>query len=230
MNLTKNTAILIFARSAKADAQQKKFVNGERLFDALTKETLAKVKRSKLPYFHSTEVEQQGTTFGERFVNAIQAVYDQGYDHVITIGNDSPQLKTKHLLEAYQQLQLGNTVLGPTFDGGFYLMGLHRSKFNPHVFLRLPWQRFGLFHSISKLLEGSSSDIYSLPTFTEVDSLQDLSTLGNFIQSVSEHLLLLMHQFLAKTYGLLTAILHGPTSGHQETFKNKGSPSFLRIG
>ncbi len=229
MNLTKNTAVLVFARSAKADMQHKKFVTGERLFDALTQETLRKVRRSKLPYFHSTEAEQEGNTFGDRFVNAIQAVYDQGYTNVITIGNDSPQLKTKHLLEAYEQLQQGNTVLGPTYDGGFYLMGLHKSKFDPQVFLRLPWQRFGLLHSISKVLEGSSSGIFSLPTFTELDSLRDLETLGNFIQSIPQHLLVLVRQFLAKKYTLFSVILEGPISGHLQTFKNKGSPSFLGI-
>ncbi|CAN0575163.1 unnamed protein product, partial [Ectocarpus sp. 12 AP-2014] len=67
---------------------------GERVFETLTKETLRKVKRTKQPYFHISEKEQTGNSFGERFTNAIQTVFDKGYEHIITVGNDTPQLKT----------------------------------------------------------------------------------------------------------------------------------------
>ena len=180
-----HTAVLIFANSATQELEQKTFVKKPELFEALTQETLLKVKKTGLPYFHFTEKEQSGTTFGERFVNAIEAVYEKGYENVIAIGNDSPQLKTSHIHKAYTQLQLGKTVLGPSFDGGFYLLGLHRSNFNATLFERLPWQRFGLLDRISQIFKTSESPIFRLSVFQDIDAAKDVVVLLNFIKKLT---------------------------------------------
>jgi len=74
-----NTAILVFANSAKAEMQIKPIRKGAVLFDKLTQETLQKVKKTGLPYFHISEQEQKGKTFGERFTKAIQTVFENGH-------------------------------------------------------------------------------------------------------------------------------------------------------
>lgn len=112
--MNKSTAILIFAQSAERESKLKLFLKSEVLFSELNKHTLSTVEKSGLPYFHFSEKEQNGPTFAERYVNAIQSVYDQGYDTVITIGNDTPQLTTKHLHHTVEKLQECPIVLGPT--------------------------------------------------------------------------------------------------------------------
>jgi len=59
---------------------------------------------------------------------------------VITIGNDTPILKSHHIVEASRQLESKNVVLGPSLDGGFYLLGIHKTHFNREQFIDLPWQ------------------------------------------------------------------------------------------
>ena len=225
----KNTAVLIFANSASTELVQKPFAKSTVLFEVLTTETLDKVKKTKLPYFHFTEKQQFGNTFGERFVNAIQEVYSKGYDNVITIGNDSPQLKTTHLLEACKQLQQGKTVLGPTFDGGFYLMGLHKSNFDASLFKRLPWQRFGLLNRISQLFENSSSRLFRLPVFEDIDTEKDALKLSNFSKSVSITILRILRAIEEEVLHLFKIQL----STHFDLFSsplcNKGSPVLLPI-
>ncbi|WP_350289482.1 DUF2064 domain-containing protein [uncultured Croceitalea sp.] len=218
------TAILIFANSASTEFELKPFAKSAALFEALNKETLVKVKKTKLPYFHFTEKEQLGTSFGERFVNAIQEVYQKGFDTIITIGNDSPQLKAAHLLEAYKQLQLGKTVLGPTFDGGFYLMGLHKANFNASLFKRLPWQRFGLFNRISQLFENNNSQLFRLPVFEDIDTERDVAILLNFTKTLSSFILLLLNKissYLDTIFPKQENISH---TNFSLSFYNKGSP------
>ena len=225
----KHTAVLIFANSVSTDLEHKSFAKGDALFEALNKETLAKVKKTKLPYFHFTEKEQLGNSFGERFVNAIQEVYEKGYENVITIGNDSPQLKTAHLLEASEQLQLGKTVLGPTFDGGFYLMGLHKSNFDASLFQRLPWQRFGLFNRISQLLENSDSHVFSLPVFEDIDTEKDALTLLNFSKSVSTTILRIIRTIEEKVLHLFKVQFSVYFDLFSSPLCNKGSPVLLPL-
>ncbi len=177
-NMTfRDTAILIFANSAEEEISRKKSIHESKLFEELTSHTLRTVKKTGLPFYHFSEKEQQGASFGERFANAIQSIYDKGFDNVIAIGNDSPQLKSSHLLEVYRQLQEGKIVLGPSSDGGFYVMGLHRSKFSAELFIRLPWQQFGLFRKILGVLHDLGSSIHLLPWLHDIDSVEDIDQL-----------------------------------------------------
>lgn len=194
------------------------------LFQALTKRTLQIVSASGLPYFHFTEKEQQGTSFGERFSNAIQTVYGKGYKNIITIGNDSPQLKTAHILEAEQQLQLGKTVLGPTLDGGFYLMGLHHSNFDPNLFRELPWQRFGLFNKISKLIASYDSHLFRLPVMQDLDNREDVKVLLNFSKTLPLSLLLIARAMFKKYVSIASNSITFFRVYAFTILYNKGSP------
>jgi len=226
---SKETAILIFANSAIAETRHKKGVSNLALFHELTEQTIRTAESSGLPFFHFTEKEQQGASFGERFSNAIQAIYDKGYKNVITIGNDSPQLKASHIIEAERQLQLGKTVLGPSSDGGFYLMGLHRSNFDPTLFLRLPWQRFGLFNKISQLFESFDSHIYRLPVLHDIDTKKDITTLLHFSKTVAVSILKILRILLKQHVRIVSKNIRIPQYHFTTLHFNKGSPVLMQI-
>ncbi|SNY95048.1 TIGR04282 family arsenosugar biosynthesis glycosyltransferase [Flagellimonas pacifica] len=219
-----NTAVLIFANSAKVDARNKIAVSDVKLFHALTSHTIKIVKKSGLPFFHITEKEQCGTTFGERFSNAVKAVYNKGYANVITIGNDTPQLKTHHLIEANNQLGLGKTILGPAQDGGFYLMGLHQSNFDPELFVRLPWQRFGLFNKISQLFKSLGSDLYQLQVLHDIDDKADVITLLNFFRQLPFSVFNILQSFIKNSFPIALRHIGNPTKHFTPNYNNKGSP------
>lgn len=201
--------------------------NGEVLFQTLTQETLQKAKKTGLPCFHISEKEQTGNSFGERFTNAIQTVFEEGFENIITIGNDTPQLKTTHLLKTKAALEAGETVLGPSLDGGFYLMGIHKSNFDKETFKRLPWQRFSLFNRISSLLEQTDSLLYHLPVLSDIDTIKDVKRLAYFKNSISStvlQMLMLLLQ-LEKAFQTIEISLFSATF-LQQPF-NKGSPVLL---
>ena len=221
------TAILVFANSAKKELTSKPIPKGKTLFETLTKETLQKVKKTGLPYFHISEKEQKGFSFGERFTNAIAAIFEKGYENIITIGNDTPQLQTAHLLKTKTALAAGKTVLGPSIDGGFYLMGLHKSNFDSEIFKRLPWQRFSLLHRISIILGQSDALLYKLPRLRDVDTLKDVKILSSFINSISKTVLQLLAFLLKLKKRITYSLMEGfPIICLQQPF-NKGSPLLL---
>jgi rSAM/selenodomain-associated transferase 1 len=86
-----------------------------------------------------------------QFSRAFQAKATQ----VVLIGSDLPQLSVKDLAAAFQALSKGDLVLGPALDGGYWLVGLNKSR--GELFSGISWggpkvlaetiacaQRFGL--------------------------------------------------------------------------------------
>lgn len=221
-----NTAILVFANSAKRDSGIKKIGVDVTLFEALTAQALEITKASGLPYYHFTEKEQHGNTFGERFTHALQSVFDKGYAHVIAIGNDSPQLKTHHLLEAHRLLQQRKSVLGPTMDGGFYLIGLRRSQFDMGQFQALPWQSPSLLREIQAYFASNGEPVTLLNVLIDVDSKRDIKRLFNFTKTLAKRWLALFSIIFHQKITIYNI--------HKKVFKtnfldipfNKGSPFF----
>jgi glycosyltransferase A (GT-A) superfamily protein (DUF2064 family) len=170
-----STAILIFANSASKDAERKAFTNSETLFHNLNQRTQHIVDASGLPYIVISETQQKGLTFGERFCNAIFDVFKKGYDKVICIGNDTPQINAKVLLKAHLALQNNKSAIGRSTDGGFYLLGISREEFCWNDFLSLPWQTAQLFEKTAKLI-GETTEIELLKTLQDIDNKNDLLT------------------------------------------------------
>ncbi len=229
MNLQK-TAILIFAQSAQKDAANKPFKHAIKVFTQLNKHTVSTVKNTNLPYFHTTEEAQIGTTFGERLTNAIQSVYDQGYDNVITIGNDTPHLQTQHIIDAAKKLETHRLILGPSKDGGFYLIGLHKSQFNPIAFLQLPWQTRTLTQELlaTYSLKEEKIQIHLLSTLEDIDTLLDIKAVTEDSHTLSNRTL----RQLLETIVSHNTITYTKKNIFKDAFFrslyfNKGSPSPL---
>lgn len=138
-------AILVFAQSASRDAAAKKLPGSESVFEHLTRQTLLKARRTRLPVFHFDEGMQIGDSFGERLSRAVNSLFERGFENLVVIGNDSPDLTSALLCKAFCSLERGKPVLGPSADGGVYLIGLHKQHFEYEGFLNLPWRKEHLF-------------------------------------------------------------------------------------
>lgn len=223
------TAILVFAQSAFKEAINKPFHNSEKLFTQLNAHTLTTVKKTQLPYFHLSEKEQRGNTFGQRLRHAIQYVYDQGYDNVITIGNDTPHLQANDIRKTAQLLEEHSLILGPSKDGGFYLMGIHHSQFDPTTFEQLPWQTNGLAQQfITNISTTTTCDkkaqVLLLDTLSDIDVVYDAEAIlkeGLFLTYTLRKILETL------VYKIKTGLTTLQTYIHTFLFKlhfNKGSP------
>jgi glycosyltransferase A (GT-A) superfamily protein (DUF2064 family) len=72
-------------------------------------------------------IPQKGQDLGARLDNALTHYLNLGFRYVAAINSDSPTLPTAHLTSAFERLRRGaDIVLGPTDDGGYYLIGLKR--------------------------------------------------------------------------------------------------------
>ena len=143
---TNNTAILVFIRDPKREAEEKVFakhigVSGnQKLAKKLNQRIISISRKSRLPVLVYDSSKQYGFTFGDRFVNALSSVFEKGFENVIAVGNDCLSLCENSLLKAKEDLHKNELVLGPTFDGGFYLIGVSKKAFNPLTFKIFNWK------------------------------------------------------------------------------------------
>ena len=69
---------------------------------------------------------QYGNDLGERMKNAIGITLRMGYEKVVLIGTDIPQIHPETLKNAFDNLEDKEIVIHPTFDGGYYLIGMKK--------------------------------------------------------------------------------------------------------
>lgn len=222
--MKKKTAILIFANSAKKEAERKSFLSAE-VFSALNNQILKTVEKSGIEYLHISEEKQVGSTFGVRFSNAIEAVFQKGFENVITIGNDTPHLKTYHLIDTLRKLEENDFVLGPSKDGGFYLMGIKKDHFNKDDFQILPWQTNRLHKKITSIAHHKNLEIQYLEPLIDIDSKEDLRLIIHSFKAISSSILKLLQNSLSRITNIFfTACFNLLKTSFSQNF-NKGSPS-----
>lgn len=188
---SRKTAILLFSRTASAEAASKSFGAGKaglRIAGALISRTEKAIARTGIKIYRSDEVSQRGKTFGERLANAMSAVFDDGAERLLVVGNDCPQLTTSHLRSAAQKLARGQNVIGPDRRGGVWLIGLKRSDFNAVQFASLTWETDQLYDELSD----------ALPNHAEATSLSDLNTYDDL-----RHRWFLLRRHLSELFDLL---------------------------
>lgn len=71
-------------------------------------------------------VAQHGQDLGERMKNAIGMVLKKGYEKAVLIGTDIPQIEAETLEQAFISLDDNDIVIHPTYDGGYYLIGMKK--------------------------------------------------------------------------------------------------------
>jgi len=120
---------------------------------------------------------QNGEDLGERMKNSFTDVFTKGFRQAVLIGSDSPDLPKKYIKQAFVILQTKDTVLGPTIDGGYYLIGFHTNTFSPSVFEDIPWGNHMVFQETMKKIEQAHRSVGILPMWSDVDTIADLKHL-----------------------------------------------------
>jgi len=176
------TAILLFSRRPGAEARHKQVVPHDhatsvRVADVLHRYTQRAVDQSHLPVIESTEATQRGDTFGARLANAFADAFAAGYDRVIAVGGDCPTLHDVNWADVTAQLDAGRSVIGPTPGGGTYLIGLHRTHFDPDALEALPWKSPRLKAALCSYLHETEAAPVQLTPRRDVNTVRDLVAL-----------------------------------------------------
>lgn len=116
--------------------------------------------------------EQEEGDLGMKMFKGFQNAFQQGYQKVITIGIDCPDLSVNILATAFSQLDQAELVIGPATDGGYYLIGLHRLI--PELFNEIHWGTDQVWLETAKIAETLQLNWVNLPILKDIDRPEDL--------------------------------------------------------
>jgi len=120
---------------------------------------------------------QQGNDLGERMANALLENL-QTTEKCLLIGSDCPDIDPALLQEALLKLQTNDLVLGPAYDGGYYLIGINCSltqKMIREVFSDIPWSSDKVLSTTILRLEKLKIRYHLLKKLHDIDIPDDLN-------------------------------------------------------
>ena len=130
-----------------------------------------------------TLLPQRGRDLGERQSHLAQDALGLGLQAVLIIGTDSPTLPRECLDEAVSLVMARDVdvVLGPTEDGGYYLIGLRAP--HPGLFEGIPWSTPAVLSRILERAHRLGLRAACLPTWFDVDTGADLERLRTELEA-----------------------------------------------
>jgi len=122
-----------------------------------------------------TVTRQQGRTLGDRLLNAFRRHLRPGRA-VLILGTDSPTLPAAYLRRAVQALATHDLVVGPTQDGGYYLIGARRIERG--LFRGIRWSSSEVCRQTLVNARRLGYTVAQLPRWYDVDTPRDLRRLA----------------------------------------------------
>ncbi len=121
--------------------------------------------------------EQSGENLGARMSNAMSDIFSSGYSRSILIGSDIPALKAGNLAKAFRLLDDADVVLGPSDDGGYWLIGMR--GFFPEAFGVKSWGNSDVLTATTEALRCSGIAFSFADTLNDIDTPEDVRDFMN---------------------------------------------------
>jgi rSAM/selenodomain-associated transferase 1 len=123
---------------------------------------------------HYLYMPQSGENLGERMKNGFAEAISMNFRRVVLIGSDIPDLPLQFIEEAFSSLLQKDAVIGPSVDGGYYLIGFKNETFSPRVFEGIHWSTASVFEKTLKLLKQEGRTVHTLQPLRDIDTVEDL--------------------------------------------------------
>lgn len=128
---------------------------------------------------------QEGDDLGQRLDRLSRRLLAAGHPAVAIIGTDTPTLPVSVLADALDCLAGGQAdlVLGPSEDGGYYLIGMRRPL--PGIFTDIAWGGPTVLADTQERAAGLGLKVSLLPSWFDVDTPEDLGRLRDALRAES---------------------------------------------
>ncbi len=115
---------------------------------------------------------QEGTDLGSRLLHACNHLFAQGITNLCAIGADCPYLTPHDISTSFSQLKTGvDVVIGPTTDGGYYLIGCTQKGLP--IFSATQWSTAHLFEETMTIIKHYKLTHHLLEKRDDIDYMKD---------------------------------------------------------
>lgn len=191
-----NNSLIIFVRSpklGKVKTRLAKEVGDEEALSIYirllthTRQIAEKVDATRHLFYSDEVIEDDWST--DYFDKSLQAEGDLGVkmrhaiitaltssDKAVIIGSDCAQLKSSIIDAAYDALDQNDVVLGPTYDGGYYLLGV--KEIHSELFENMTWSVESVYQETVKRIIEKGLSYTTLDRLSDIDYKEDWDKYG----------------------------------------------------
>ncbi len=116
---------------------------------------------------------QEGDDLGDRMKNAFVDTFKNGIEKIVLIGTDIPDLNEMIINKAYKNLDNFDCVIGPSYDGGYYLIGFTKTGFCKDVFNNITWSSNTVLKDTFSVLDMHKIKVALLELKNDIDTPDD---------------------------------------------------------
>lgn len=114
----------------------------------------------------------EGSDIGECLSQTLSGLLAEGYPAAIALNSDGPSLPQAYLRRAVGLVQEADVVIGPSADGGYYLIGMKRP--HPELFRGVAWSTDRVTAQTLERAASLGLRVAQLPPWYDVDTIADL--------------------------------------------------------
>jgi len=116
---------------------------------------------------------QKGRDLGQRMYYAIEKASDDLYEKICLIGSDNMEITPEIIIEAYNSLDDADIVLGPSRDGGYYLIGMKQPIVE--IFELGNWSTTSVLEETIAIAKSMELTYHLLAELNDIDELEDIN-------------------------------------------------------
>ncbi len=109
---------------------------------------------------------------GRRLEHAFRYLFSRGTHKAIILASDVPDISVEIINDAISALDHDNIVIGPSVDGGYYLLGM--KKLHKELFKGISWSTEKVLKQTLSVAEKLRLTVCSLPELRDIDTEEDL--------------------------------------------------------
>jgi hypothetical protein len=141
-----------------------------------------------------------GADIGDCLNQVLGRLLADGHSQAIALNSDGPTLPAAHLRQAIDRLGSADVVLGPSEDGGYYLIGLKQPR--PELFGGIEWSTERVTAQTLTQAEAMGLSVALLPPWYDVDTAADLDRLRTELATLPAEALPHTRRFFNRTGAL----------------------------
>ena len=119
---------------------------------------------------------------GSRMHSFFAGEFEEGASRVVLIGSDAPTIDPTIVISAFLCLEGRDVVLGPSTDGGYYLVGARNSV--PPIFEGVTWSHPSVLSQTIDRLKDTGLSLSILPPWYDVDTADDWRMLAGHVRAL----------------------------------------------
>jgi glycosyltransferase A (GT-A) superfamily protein (DUF2064 family) len=154
---------------------QRKFKMNFNLFVREENDESVKNKVDKIELLH-----QNTASLSKRISSALYKSFEAGYERVIVVGTNCPSLNKTIIKAGFLLLKENQVVIGPSFNGRYYLLGM--SRHIPQAFKSIDWSRQDVYVRLRSNLKNARARVQELELSYMVNTVDELNQLVHDIE------------------------------------------------